>query len=155
MPYCTLDDVNGCVPQAPFGPATVPNDVAVQQFIADITAEIDATLANMGYQVPITGAKSLALVEMACKWGAVGLAQDARYTAAIRDDMLGGARNPWTQRYMDWKRALVDPKNPYELPDAVRTATAIVKPLGQVESDTSTIDNTYATAPPFSVGMQW
>jgi hypothetical protein len=156
--YCLLADVNQLVPQQPFGPATVPTDTDVEQFILDIGAEMNATLGNMGYLVPVDATASpLAFAECvkANKWGALGIAQDARMTAVLRDDMVGGGKNAWTIRYYTWVKNLTDSKHPYELPDAQRNAFAIVKPLGQIES--STVDNPdydYPTNPPFSIGMK-
>jgi hypothetical protein len=156
MAYCTLGDVNNLVPQQPFTATSVPTAEMVKQLIDDIAAEIDASLHNMGYIVPITGALSLVLVKNANKWGALGMAQDVRMTAVIQDGSIAGGKNVWTARYCDWKKALLDSKNPYELPDAVRTETAVVKPLSGLQSSTTTgvTDYDYLTNAPFRIGMK-
>lgn len=156
MAYCTINDVNGLVPQQPFTANTIPNQATVEEFIGDITDEINATLRNIGYVVPVTGgAEALRLLRNANKWGALGLAQDARMTAVLRDEQVGGGRNTWTIRYDNWKKALLDKHNPYELPGAARTDAAVIKPEGSVESSTVNEPGyTYPTNPTFYIGMK-
>lgn len=156
--YCAIGDVNDLVPQQPFTPDSVPTDAQVSQFITDITQELDATLKGLGYSVPVTvGDIALNQLKRACAWGALGIAQDARMTAVYRDDSQGGQKNVWTQRYEGFKQSLQDPKNPYELHDAPRTDTQVVKPTGALHS--STVDqpdrSTYLDTPPFYIGMKF
>lgn len=155
--YCAITDVNMLVPQQPFTSESVPSVDMVQQFVNLCSQELDATLQGLGYTVPVvTGTVSLNLLKWANAWGALGLAQDARGTAVLRDDMIAGAKSPWTQRFEAFKKSLQDPKNPFELYDAPRTGTAVVKPLGQLQSSTVDVPErtTYMDDPPFYMGMK-
>lgn len=160
--YCNLDDVNKLVPQQPFDEASVPSGALVEQLIVDIAQEIDSVLGNLGFTVPVvTGPVALNQLRRANAWGVLGLAQDSRMTAVLRDDMVGGSKNVWTARYETWKKNLQDPKNPYTLTDAQTTNLAVVKPLGSLQS--STVNQTqmpdgssydYLSKPPFYIGMK-
>lgn len=163
--YCAIDDVNKLVPQQPFTPDSIPTDDDVRQFITDCSQELNCVLGNLGYTVPVVGAPiALNQLRRAAAWGALGIAQDARMTAVLRDDMVSGGKNVWTVRFEGFKKALQDPNNPYELTDAARNDKTVVKPLGQLQS--STVDSlsadgtapqnqTYSTNPPFFVGMKF
>jgi hypothetical protein len=52
--YATEAMVQGLVPLIVIGPLTVPSQTQVQQYIDSRSAEIDATLASLGFQTPIT-----------------------------------------------------------------------------------------------------
>ncbi len=67
----------------------------------------------------------------------------------------------WTKLFAGWLKALCDNRDPFELPDAVRTGKAVVKPLGelQMDSSVSSVDSGtaadpsgYLTNPPFTMG---
>ena len=155
--YASIADVNALVPQQPFTSQTIPTQAQVEGFLDDISNEINALLPNAGYIAPVvSGVVALRELRRATSYGACGLAQDARSGAVLRDEALGGVRNVWTQRYQDWKKQLVDNKNPYSLTDAPRTDNEVVKPLGRIASDTTDlVDETdYATNPPFRIGMR-
>lgn len=157
MAYCSLSDINALVPQQPFATDSVPSAEMVTLFLESIAQELDSVLQGIGYTVPVvSGASALNQLKWANAYGALGLAQDARSTAVYRDDSIGGMKNVWTQRYVEFKKALQDPKNPFELFDAPRTGTAVVKPLGQLQSSTVNNPDTrdYLDNPPFSIGMK-
>lgn len=52
--YASLQQVQGLVPLVPIGPSTTPSQAQVQQYIDSRSAEIDATLASLGFETPIT-----------------------------------------------------------------------------------------------------
>lgn len=163
MSYCTISDVNGYVPQSPYTATTVPTQAQVQSYIDQVSNQIDMTLANLGYVTPVlTGPKALVELRKACAWGALGLAQQSRITSIAPDQAVG--LSVWTKMFNQWVDALSDPKNPYELSDAPRTATAVIKPLGEilsspmsnsVDTGTATDPYDYITSPTFSMRMKF
>lgn len=128
--YCVIGDVNALVTQAVFGTTSRPTQAQVEAFIESVALRIDATIANVGYTVPVvSGTLALALLREACAWGAAGLAQQARETAVKTavDDRPNVGKNVWLRQFDDWLKRLVDPQDPFELPDAPRTSSQLVK----------------------------
>lgn len=129
MGYCTSADVNLLVPQAPFTATSRPTLAEIDVIIGRISARIDATIANVGYVVPVTGPQSLDLLTEACAWGALGMAQLVRGTGANQavNDKGQPVDNLWTQKFERWLKALCNPQDPFELPDAPRTSEQLEK----------------------------
>lgn len=128
--YCRLDDVQKLVPQVPFTDTSKPPAAVVIGFIESTAARMDAVLFNLGYAVPVTaGSKSLALLREACAWGAVGLAQQVRDTGVQTAVTEAGRpmKNIWMQMFDDWLKRLQAPADPFELPDATRTDSQVLK----------------------------
>lgn len=160
--YCTITDVNAYVPQQPFTAATVPNQAQVEIYIQEISDVIDASLVLLGYVVPITGEISLRQVRYACAKGALGLAQQARYTAVKPDEKT--QLSVWTIAFQAWLKDLGDPMVPYQLPDAAKNSKEIIQPIGEMQRDPtiSSIDSgtaqdptNYLYAPTFRIGMKF
>src|ERR1700720_4134667 len=98
--YAVLTDVNALARQVPFTPTSKPSDADVTALIAMVAARMDASMANVGYVVPIVaGPSSLALLREACAWGALGLAQQIRSTGVVTAVSASGreAKNIWLQ----------------------------------------------------------
>jgi hypothetical protein len=128
--YCTIDDVNALVPQAPFTTTSRPTIAQVEGVIEQVADRIDATIGNVGYTVPVvTGARALTLLSEACAWGALGMAQTIRGTAvqAAVGDKGEPSENIWTRKFEKWLKALTSPSDPFELPDAPRTSEQLLK----------------------------
>lgn len=133
--YCTLEDVNALVPQAPFSATSKPGEATVTALIESVAKRMDASLVNAGYTAPVTtGALSLALLREACAWGALGLAQQVRDTGVKTAVTESGrpAKNIWLQQFDDWMKRLCDPTDPFELPDATASDDQVEKDLGDV-----------------------
>lgn len=130
--YCSLDDVNALAPQVPFGPTSKPSADRVTALIAQVARRVDATLANLGYIVPISGEASLALVREACAWEVLGLAQQMRDTGVTTAVTPFGKelKNRWRQDFESWLMRLADDDDPFELPDAPRTDDEVEKNNG-------------------------
>lgn len=127
--YCSTDDVNALAPQVPFSAQSRPTLTQLLMFIDDGTNVINATLGNVGYVTPLTGTVALAECKKANAWYALGIAQQVRdtgVTTATSDKGMPG-KNIWTRMFEEWLQRLADPKNPFELPDAPRTAQQIEK----------------------------
>lgn len=144
--YCTLIDVNALVPQTPYSSSSKPTDVQVSSVIESVATRIDASIGNIGYATPVvTGQKSLALLREACTWGAAGLAQQMRQTAlgASLSASDKPIKNIWLQMFDDWLKKLVDPEDPFELPDAPRSGAQLQKSAESlITSSVQTIDDT-------------
>lgn len=128
--YCTLDDINKLVPQVPFTDTSKPNQNVVIGLVEKIARRIDATIANVGYVVPVVaGANALELLREACAWGVLGLAQQMRDTGVTTAVSENGrpTKNIWTQQFEEWLKKLTNPQDPFELPDAPRTNEQLVK----------------------------
>ena len=90
--YTTIGAVNAFVPQAPFSANSKPTDANVTLWIDDIAQEMDASLANVGYVVPVvSGAKALQLLDRICAYGVLGLAQAARDTGDRKSTRLNSS----------------------------------------------------------------
>lgn len=128
--YCTVLDVNALAPQVPFSATSKPSESQVASFIEDIALEMDASLSNVGYTVPVVaGVKSLALLRRMCAYGALGLSQAARDTGVNTAISASGreVENLWSQKYTARMKALTNPQDPFELPDAPRTSQQLEK----------------------------
>ncbi len=128
--YCDLSDVNDLVPQAPFTASSRPSDGKVADLIESVALEIDATIGNVGYVVPVVeGARALALLKETCAWGVLGIAQTIRETGVkvAVSDRGQPIENIWTLKYRRRLEALTDPRDSFELPDAPRTSEQLLK----------------------------
>ncbi len=128
--YCTLEDVNNLVVQQPFTPLSKPSDTQVQALIAAVATLIDANIGTI-YQVPVVaGPLALQLLRDLNAWGAAGRAQEARQTAATPE--LAGTKSVWTKKFEEWLEMLVDPTDPFILPDAPRNPDFVEKVASQI-----------------------
>lgn len=128
--YCSLDDVNKLVPQVPFTDTSKPNAGIVIGLIESVAKRIDASIANIGYVVPvISGPNALELLREACAWGALGIAQQIRDTGVTTavSDSGRPVKNIWLQQFDDWLKRLTNPQDAFELADAPRTNEQLQK----------------------------
>lgn len=161
--YATITDVNALIAQVPFTAQSTPTQAQVDQFLTDVTTMINATLGNMGYTVPVdvvTYPLSGIILKRLCSAGAAGLALQVRQSSVAADGAVQD--NVWTMRYDKWLKALKDNNDPFELPDAPRTGKQIVKPLGELQKDATSLSVDSGTAqdpynyisnPPFRIGQ--
>lgn len=163
MAYATVDDVNRLVPQNPFSGTSTPTAAQVSTYIDQISMRMDAILDNIGYITPVTGGvKALAQLKEACAWGACGIAQQARIASVTPD--LAGQMSVWTKMFEGWLDKLASAKEPFHLIDAATNQKLVVKPLGEmqfdstnfsVDSGTTSDPTNYITTPTFSIGMKF
>lgn len=129
--YCSLDDVNKLAPQVPFTDLSKPNAAVVIGLIESVAKRIDASIANVGYVVPVVavGTNALELLREACAWGALGLAQQIRDTGVATAVSESGrpVKNIWIQQFEEWLKRLTSPQDPFELSDAPRTNEQLQK----------------------------
>ena len=72
MSYCTIANVRSLNPKRTYGSTTTPTETQVNEFIANIAGEIDATLQGRGFTTPVT--TPTALVTFLLQLNAVGAA---------------------------------------------------------------------------------
>ncbi len=151
MAYATVEDVQDKAPQLPaFTPSTKPSYTQVQGFVDDCERVVNASLANLGYVVPVTGTESVAILKDLVAHAALAKALRARgYGTNNPGDLAGAAA---AQAYYDGKmKALGSDADPFELPDAPRGADVVEKHRAEISfrgesatADASRIDRDMA-----------
>ena len=146
MPYCTPQDVRDLAPQITIDNTTKPNSGQVATMIADVERELEAALTNLGYDVPVTGTTSVAILKDKVAHAVLARVLRAR-NFGTADVVNTGAAD--AQRLFDgWLKALASPTDPTDLPDATTTG-------GQAEKSSAAIssggDILLAPAPPFGM----
>lgn len=125
--YATLDDVQRRMPQFQLTPTSKPNLDASQVFLDDTVAQFEGAMENLGYIVPITGARSLAQVkEIVCQ-GTIAKILYAR-SSALGTDVAVQSADRAQKQYDSALKMLADPNNPVELTDAQRSDDELGKP---------------------------
>ncbi len=135
--YAQVSDVTQIAPQMEFSAATKPSDGDVQGFLDTVEAELNATLGNLGYTVPIpaTAPESIKILRLIAAYGALALALSARgfgLDPAVVDQAA------FARQYYDGRiKALRSGKDPMVLPDAVTSDASPIKELGDAMGSTA------------------
>lgn len=97
MAYAVISDVQGLnAKRTVYSASTAPTATQVTQFIAQISAEIDAVLAQNAIATPVTSPASyLVFLGLVNAWGAAALAE----AAAFPEFDGGPANTPQSMRY--------------------------------------------------------
>lgn len=129
MGYATIDDVQRRMPQFTLSPLSKPNIDASQVFLDDTIAQFEGAMENLGYVVPITGARSLSQVkEIVCQ-GTIAKILYAR-SSALGTDVAVQSADRAQKQYDTALKMLADPTSPVELSDAVRNDDEMLKQPG-------------------------
>ena len=120
MAYATLDDVQRRMPQFALTTATKPNLDTAQVFLDDTHAQFESALENLGYVIPLTGARSLAQAKEIVSQGTICKILHAR-AAAVGTDVALQSADRACKQYEHALELLADDKSPIELSDAERT----------------------------------
>lgn len=114
MPYAQVSDVRGLAPHVPINAQSKPSERDVSEWLADIERNLDATLKSIGYDAPVIGPDSRAVLRLPVANAAMAMVMRARPNPEQDPENF-------QRQYDAFIRALIDPRNPYELPaDAVR-----------------------------------
>lgn len=70
MSYCVLNDVRSTLQRYEIDDSTEPSNSAIEGFITEVDARINAVCAAQGYSVPISGEQSLSLMHTCSVAGA-------------------------------------------------------------------------------------
>ena len=125
--YADLGAVQARMPQFQLTATSKPSQQDAETFMLDAEAQIDATLENIGYVVPITGEKALSIVKNLTIALTIASVLQAR-AASVGGDAAIASADRAQKWYDDKMRALSSPTNPLELTDAVRNTKEVVKP---------------------------
>jgi hypothetical protein len=129
MPYATIDDVQRRMPQFQLTVTSKPNIDTAQTFLDDTHAQYEAALENLGYKIPLNGARSLAQSKEIVSQGTICKILHAR-AAAVGTEVAMQSADRACKQYDHALELLADPKSPIELTDADRTDDAVDKPGG-------------------------
>jgi hypothetical protein len=127
MAYASLADVQNRMPQFVLTAVSKPTADTAQVFIDDTQASYDAVLANLGYVIPLTGARALAQSKEIVSQGAICKILHARAAAVGTEVALQSAERACAQ-YQHALDLIADPNSPVELGDAERTEDFVDKP---------------------------
>lgn len=116
MAYAELSDVLNDAPNIKLGVSTKPSLAQAETLTAEVNNEVDVILAGLGYTVPVTGPQSVALLKKIVISGAIAKILKAMFFG-VRDPNDVGANDAWRE-YQGQLKALIDPNNPFGLPDA-------------------------------------
>lgn len=125
--YAQISDVRALAPAIAINAGSTPNEGTVQAFIERIESELNATLGNLGYVVPVesTATESRKILKGLVAKGALGETLMARALGV--DSSLLDAATAVTKQFREMLKALKSAGDPFELPDATRTDGAPVK----------------------------
>lgn len=127
--YATLGDVQRRMPQFELKSDTKPNTDAATDFLASTTAQFESALENLGYKIPLTGARALAQAKEIVSQGAICKILHAR-AAAVGTDVAMQSADRACKQYEHALELLADENSPFELTDAERTDEMVEKPGG-------------------------
>jgi hypothetical protein len=118
LPYVTINDVRNAAPQFRFGQNSRPGEAEINLIIQRVEASVDITFKSLGFETPITGPGSLLIVRKMVIDEVLAQTIEQQY-AGVHDPKTFGSEL-FHQRYIDAVKALVDPNDPFTLPDAVK-----------------------------------
>lgn len=114
MPYAQVSDVRGLAPHVTINASSQPSEGDVGRWIVDVERNLDSTLKSIGYEVPIIGPESRAVLRIPVASAVMAMIMRARPNPETDPESF-------QRQYDAFVRSLIDPRNPYELPgDAVR-----------------------------------
>jgi hypothetical protein len=138
MPYATTDDVQRRMPQFILTKDSKPTIETAQVFLDDTIAQFEAAMENLGYIIPITGARSLAQSKEIVSQGTICKILHARAAAVGTEVTMQSAERACLQ-YENALKLLADPDSPISLTDADTTPGAMPKegsvPMGLIFDD--------------------
>jgi hypothetical protein len=130
MGYADAGSVQARMPQFQLSATSKPSLDDVPELIKDAEQELNAILANLGYSVPIdpvVSPLSWQIVVAMTAYGTIWRILEAR-NAAVGGEATAQSAERANKYVTDRIAWLADPKNPFELTDAVRSGLEIVKP---------------------------
>ena len=93
-----------------FSSETNPTDAEVTSFLTDISAQMDAAFASVGFSTPMTGIGLLAVMDPIAEWGAAMLAESGGQVEASSWDGAEEESKPthWKRLYEDAITRLIE-----------------------------------------------
>lgn len=119
MAYAALSDVKALAPAVPITATSQPSEGSVLAWIADVERAFNASLKGIGYQTPVTGPESVAILKLIVAHAVMAMVMRARPNPEQDPENF-------QRRYDAFLKALRDPNDPFELPDdAIQLDTPI------------------------------
>lgn len=118
MGYATLQDVKDTIPHVTLDATSRPPAPKVEEWCEVLSKELDAILTNIGYQTPITGANSLAMLKEMVSNGVAAKVLRSQFSA-LRDPETLGYKS-FVEEFKMKLEKLQSPDCAYMLPDAVK-----------------------------------
>ncbi len=122
MPYATLQDVKDAAPQLRITQTSKPDEADAQRIVTSVNDEVDGVCSGLGYTVPVTGTKSVAILKDIVVKGSIAKLLKAMFYGVRNPDEVG-ANGAWKE-YRAALQALIDPDDPLTLPDAQQNQQA-------------------------------
>jgi hypothetical protein len=134
MPYAQVSDVRGLAPHVPINQQSQPSEGDVSRWLADIERNLEATLKSIGYQTPITGTEARAVLRLPVANAGMAMVMRARPNPEQDPENF-------QRQYDNFIRSLIDPRNPYQLPDDAIRVDAPVKSEGGFRASREWLDD--------------
>jgi hypothetical protein len=132
MAYIDLDFLKAAAPQLRLSAQSRPSESEVLKIIARVEAEVDGIIKSLGFAIPVTGTNSLEIVRSMVADEVIARTLEQQYVGVA--DPRGFGSDLMHQRYRERIKALLDPNDPFTLPDAVT-----IDVQGKLESEASSI----------------
>lgn len=125
--YAQISDIRALAPAVTLDASSRPSAGQAEVYLTEVEAEVNAVLGNLGYVTPIAESATSArlIVKDLVAHGA--LAKVLRARAVGQDSNLLEGAERVDRHYRDRLKALKNPDDPFELPDAERTDRAVTK----------------------------
>ena len=114
--YATVDKLKEAAPQLRISANSRPTEDEVQEILDEVEADLDIQLANLGYTTPITGPLSLRILRHMVVQETISRTIISQAAGVRNPDDLGAKRAH--EQYQSRLDALINPDNPFALPDA-------------------------------------
>lgn len=125
--YAQLSDIRALAPAITLDGTSRPTSGQAEVYLTEVEAEVNAVLGNLGYVTPIASTATAARVLVKDLVAHGALAKVLRARAFGQDSNLLDGAEKADRHYRDRLKALKDPSDPFELPDAERTDDAVTK----------------------------
>jgi len=136
MAYATLEDVRSSAPQLRLSDSSRPSRAEVEQIIQRVEAELNGVLKSIGFITPVTTPVSISILKSMVVNEVIAQTLEQQYVGV--GDPRGFGSDIMHRRYQDRIKALLDPNDPFTLPDALELDVQ-VKLVGETSSIVASI----------------
>lgn len=140
MPYAQPSDVQALAPHVPIDARSTPNSGQVMDWIRDLSAFVDIVVEGLGFTIPVTAPRSLAVLRELVATGVM---------AKVMRSRPNPEQDPkqFQDRFDSMLKSLKDPADPLTLPDAGRGDLNIKTPSNPIRSNIGRYDGVDDDAP--------
>lgn len=140
MAYAAIEDVTGALPQLRISATSRPDETRVEAIIEEVEAEVNASIATLGFTTPVTASNSVRILKQIVLFEVTARILYEQHAGIRNPDELGAKRAH--ELYVDRMKRIMDPDDPFTLPDAISddTAAKISAELGSAASEIGSAD---------------